>query len=75
MPRTGNVNAQDVFIPDGFCKISSMHHGARHYAAVSAWSRGAKLAGLWTATDLTWLLPKPVTEIAREVGGLRAARS
>lgn len=45
------------FIPSSFFNISGMSYGALSHAAVSALSRGAKLAGIWMATGEGGLAP------------------
>jgi glutamate synthase domain-containing protein 2 len=45
------------FIPGSFFNISGMSYGALSHAAVSALSRGAKLAGIWMATGEGGLAP------------------
>ena len=45
------------FTPTSFFNISGMSYGALSHAAVSALSRGAKLAGVWMATGEGGLAP------------------
>jgi len=45
------------FVPASFFNISGMSYGALSHAAVSALSRGAKLAGIWMATGEGGLAP------------------
>jgi glutamate synthase domain-containing protein 2 len=45
------------FTPGSFFNISGMSYGALSHAAVSALSRGAKLAGIWMATGEGGLAP------------------
>ena len=45
------------FNPDSFFNISGMSYGALSHAAVSALSRGAKIAGIWMATGEGGLAP------------------
>ncbi len=45
------------FAPASFFNISGMSYGALSHAAVSALSRGAKLAGIWMATGEGGLAP------------------
>jgi glutamate synthase domain-containing protein 2 len=45
------------FSPGSFFNISGMSYGALSHAAVSALSRGAKLAGIWMATGEGGLAP------------------
>jgi glutamate synthase domain-containing protein 2 len=54
---TGPGACEKPFRPGSFFNISGMSYGALSHAAVSALSRGAKLAGIWMATGEGGLAP------------------
>ena len=49
--------SKHIFHPNSFFNISGMSYGALSHAAVTALSRGARLAGIWMATGEGGLAP------------------